>query len=574
MFPSRKPARSRLLPTLPWACALLLLAGCGGGGDGASPGGPVIPTTPTTPTSPPPVATLAAAAGSGQHTTLTWQGGTPGAAWRLERRADAGADFALVAAVDSGLGLWTDSGLSADTGYTYRLVRADGSVAATTRVRTGAEVALTTPAPVELGVVTTMPITPTTSRLALADGSLALDMPAGSFTQAGSAQLRLLANPLPDGVGAGVSLSLPERPAHALTVSMRYGADEDVDDVLQDRIAVGQADGSWWVLPLLAHDAGQRLLQVSLPVSLWQALPTASAQAARALAAPAGVKLHVVRVKAHKLVPAQATVRVLGRQRFVPVSIYVVSDTSQCDSLPDGDLCIPTPIVKDVELPILNTKPGFQRRWLLEGSATPAPAHGSISPEARAGVVYTAPAQVPTTNPVTLRFESVNTRNGRRLALSARIRVTEDAWVGTLQTRVGVEGANHLFQATTRWRLDGAQSTATRRVYRPDGEVDHVYTVADPVCTHVVTPQHLTLTDAHGLGELVVDESTSPARYSLSLSMYWDSLLTVTCPKGSTSGATLGGSVWQAEGVVGAGERIEGAVSAPAAQTWSLGRPQ
>lgn len=577
MFPSRKPVRPRFTRLLPWACALMLIAGCGGGGESTSPVDPPPPTHPTTPTNPAPDVTLAAVAGSGQHATLSWQGGTAGTLWRLERRAEAGGDFAQVAAVDSGQNLWADSGLSPDAGYTYRLVRPDGSVAATASVRTGTEAALTTAAAVELGAATSVPFTTATRRLATGDDSLAMEIPAGSFAQGGTAELRLLANPLPEGlgVGTGLRLRLPERPAKPLTVSLRYGVEEDTDEVLQDRIAVSQGDGSWWVLPLLAHDASQRLLQVSLPVSLWQAQPAVSAQGVRALAAQGGVKLDVLRVKAHRLVPDQARVRVLGSQRFVPVSIYAVrGNSTPCDNLAEGDLCVPVPIVKDVELPILNTKPGFQRRWLLEGSATPAPALGSITPAARSGVVYTAPAEVPAAQPLTLRFESLNTNNGKRLVLSARIRVTEDAWVGTLQTRVGVDGANHLFEATTRWRLDGAQSTATRRVYRPDGEVNHTYTIADPVCTHAVTPAHLTLADAHGLGELVVDEFTSPARYALSLSVYWDSVLTVTCPKGSVRSATLGASVWRAEGVVGAGEHIAGAVAAPAAQAWSLGRPQ
>ena len=554
----------------PLCAGLLLLAGCGGGGDGTAPS-----AQPDTPAPQTPTATMSASAGSSTHITLSWRGGSAGTMWRLERRAGEAGAFTTVADIDSGAGLWMDAGLGADTAYRYRLMRADGSVAATADARTGSDAALATPAPQPAGEALQLPFTPDTRRLALADGALALSLPAGAFGQAGSATVQPVANPLPDGVGTGFALSLPERPAQPLRLSLRYGAQESADDVTPDRLAVQQADGSWWLLPLAARGEGERVLIVDLPVSLWPQAATAQAQQARAAAVPTPQpRLNIVRVKAHKMVPASASVRVLGSQRFVPVSIYTVSDNVACDSPADGDVCIPTPVLRDVTMPVRNTKAGYQRQWELQDSATPAPALGALAAESGSGVVYTAPAQVPASNPLTLRFTSTHVASGRRLVLTAQVRVVEDVWTGELRASIGDVLAGHVFRLNTRWSLEAGQSTDTRRVYRPTGDATHVYTMADPVCTHSVSPQQLPLSQADTMGELVVDESVQPARYTLSLSTRWDSVLTVRCPRGSVSSPTLGGYVWAAQGVV-TGGGIQGADSVTGGErSWSLGRPQ
>lgn len=554
----------------PLCAGLLVLTGCGGGGDGGAPSG-----SPDTPTPLPPAATMSAMAGSAAHVTLRWQGGSAGQTWRLERRAGESGAFTTVADVDSGAGLWMDTGLTADTAYRYRVTRADGSVAATADARTGSDAARVTPAPQPAGDAVSLPFTTDTRRLALADGALALSLPAGAFSQAGTATVQPVSNPLPDGVGTGFALSLPERPAQPLRLSLRYGLTENPDDVTQDRLAVQQADGSWWLLPLAAHGEGERLLTVDLPVSLWPQAVTAQALQAHQAALPTpSAKLHVVRVKAHKLLPASASVRVLGSQRFVPVSIYTVSDNISCESPADGDICIPTPVLRDVTMPVRNTKAGYQRQWELQDSTTPAPALGVLAAESGSGVVYTAPAQVPATNPLTLRFTSTHVASGRRLVLTAQVRVVEDAWTGELEGSIGAGGAGHVFRLTTRWTLDAGKSTDTRRVYRPTGDATHIYTIDDTVCTHTVTPRQLPLAQADAMGELVVDESVSPARYTLGLSTRWDSVLTVSCPTGTVSGPTAAGYIWDVRGDVSAG-RIQGLeVVLGGTRSWSLERPQ
>lgn len=517
---------------------------------------------------------MAATSGSAQHNTVTWTGGGVGTVWRLERRQGDTGNYTPVAEVDSAAGVWLDTGLAADTAYAYRLSRTDGTVLATATARTGTAAVLTTAAPEPRGNAIPLPFEPTTTRIRLPDGSLQLDLPAGSLTQTGTATLQPTTNPLADGVGPGMALSLPERPARTLTLSLRYGAEERVDDMLQDRIALRQADGSWWLLPIAAHDEAQRTLQVSLPPSLWVASssrPSASALHARpgTLVTAGGVKGEFVRVKAHKLVPASATVRTLGSQRFVPVSIYVVAVSNPIGGDdPDDELVVPLPVLRDVQVPILNNRAGFQRQWTLEGSTTPDAALGTLVPQAQAGVDYTAPAQVPATNPVTLRFQSTNTRNGRRLTLSAKLRIAEDAWVGRLNAFVGGDGVGDYYTADTRWMLDAAQSTATQRVYRPTGSIS--IRVESP-CAQTLSPATVTLEQSRATGQLVVDESINPARYALELNTIWNATRTFHCSNTSIAGTV--GRIWNAQGQL-TGAQIRGADSDIVERNWLLERPQ
>ena len=311
---------------------------------------------------------------------------------------------------------------------------------------------------------------------------------------------------------------------------------------------------------------------MKLPPSVWVAgSAPAGAKSVVATTAASGVKGRFVRVKAHKLVPAAATVRVLASQRFVPVSIYRVQPI--CDSGPLGDLCIPSPVLQDQELPILNTKSGYQRQWTLQGSAAPAPGLGALTVQPGAGVDYTAPGVLPATNPVTLKFESVNLKCGLRLVLSAKVRVVEDAWQGPLQAFIGSECVGAHQKAQSRWTLDAAQNTATRRVYRPTSGEAEAYWVGPPGCDYPVSPRTRSFQQAGANGELVVDESFSPARYTLELYTKWDAVMSWICPGGDATHPFAAGHVWQASGTP-ANDRIEGADNGLGERQWRLERPQ
>lgn len=239
---------SLLIHTVTLTLTLSLgLAACGGGSTDRPSGTPSDPSSPGN-AAPAPAVSLTAAPGSGQHSTLSWNGGSTGGTWQLERRREADPDFTVLGTVDSSSGLWLDSGLAADTTYSYRLSNTQGQVLATASLRTGNEAVLTTAAPEAVGDALSLPYTPATTRLALLAGSGHIEVPAGSFSQAGTAGVQAISNPLPAGLadadGLGLSISLPERPAHTLTLTLSYEADEDPNEVLQDRLAIQQADGS------------------------------------------------------------------------------------------------------------------------------------------------------------------------------------------------------------------------------------------------------------------------------------------------------------------------------------------
>lgn len=524
----------------PLFAGLFVLAGCGGGGSSSSPGAPETPSTPTSPADPVGTVRLNAQSGSAQHAALTWTGGDSSMSWRLERHRDGDAGgYALLAEIASQAGVWLDKGLAPDTVYGYRLSSADGSVLATATVRTEKDAALTTPAPTPTGTSMPVPISSAASSLQRPDSPMRLDLADGSLAASGTATLQPVAHAIQNGIGEGLSIVLPERPVRGTTLSLQYEGDEDVEDVLQDRIAMRQADGSWWLLPLAAHDASQRQLKVSVPSSLWVEQPT-----------KAGPQISVVgtfvRVKAHKLVPASAAVPVRGQQRFVPVSVYrvVTGNIQRCNDLPEDELCVPTPMLDDATLPILNNRPGFEREWSLDGA-------GSLSMESDAGVTYTAPAQMPAANLATLRFRSVNNRTGQSLTLSAKIRIAEDAWVGQLKAD-GIDLSHYL--ANTYWHLDPSQSTGTRRVYHASGNVS--LTFSPPECSVFATPDTVPLDQGRD-GELIIDESVAPPRYKLRLSVSWVAAIHYRCPKGETSIPSHGSQSWSIEGNVING-RMEG----------------
>lgn len=295
---------------------------------------------------------------------------------------------------------------------------------------------------------------------------------------------------------------------------------------------------------------------------------SAPAGARRATAAAADpfslVRLTLVRFVAVQLKPREASVRVLGSQAFQPVARWLVREDA-CD-VGNPDFCVPGTSLVQRELPILNSKPGYDRRWLLEGSTTPDPSLGTLTPGADAGVVYRAPATVPSTNPVTLRFESVHTASGRRMAVSARVRITEDSWVGPMTLSHTTGGVGYYYDADTRWTLDPTRSTDSVRIYRAQGTVRMHVQLAP--CGLTPSPDHVAIGPAAGFAELEVDEITD--RYRVQLNAVWPTVLS-TCM--GTPMPTSAGVTFDQRGVL-AGGRIQGSQQdGPTNRVWNLGRP-
>lgn len=578
----------RLRPLAAALALAALLAACGGGGGGSDagtdgtppPAGPTAPADPSPdhpspdhpapgdPAPPQPAAAMQASSGAAGAALVQWQGLAGNGPWTLERQADGEAAAVALGAVADTAGARIDGGLAAGAGYRYRLRDAAGTAVAEAAVTTGTEAALVAEPGAALAAAQPRAVDAQAGEAAA--GALALRFDAGTFAGAGTAQVTPHANPLADGVGDAWVVTLDRRPQRPLTVSLAYGADEDADAVDAQRLAVQQADGSWWLLAATTHDRTARRLTATLPPAMVPgatpaAAPAAGARATAAAADPHTViRMTLVRFVAVKLRPREASVRVLGSLRLEPVATWVVRD-DLCDPADPG-FCVPGTSLVQRDLPIVNQKPGYDRRWVVEGSATPDASLGSVVPAAGAGAVYRAPATVPATNPVTLRFESVHAASGRRMAASARVRITEDAWVGPMTLSHAASGVGYYYDADTRWVLDPTRSTDSVRIYRAQGTVT-LHIEAGP-CGLTPSPASTALGPAAGFAELEVDEITE--RYRVQLNAVWATTLS-TCR--GTPMPTSAGVTFDQRGVL-AGGRIQGAQQDGLSnRLWNLGRP-
>lgn len=565
---TRKPRLQPLAAGLTFT-AVTLLAACGGGGNEAPPIGTPTGEPPTTPSapSPTPASTLVASSGAATTALVQWQDATGTGPWTLERLREGDAAAQPIASVAGAAGAFVDTGLAATTAYRYRLRDTAGAVVAEATATTGSEEALIAPLGDAQGPVQTRSVGAQAGEAAA--GDVALRFEAGTFPLAGSATLTPHANPLADGVGAAWAVELDQHPQHALAVSIGYGADEDADAVDNQRLAVRQPDGSWWMLTSWSHDRAARRLTAVLPPALVPAagaaaIPSSARARAAAAASSTRVVIHLVRFVGIKLLPRETSVRVLGSALLQPAATWDVREDS-CDVDPSV-LCVPAVGLVRRDLPITNSKPGYQRRWLLEGSTTPDPALGTLAAPNPSGVVYRAPAAVPATNPVTVRFESVHTASGRRMGVSARVRVTEDAWVGPMTLSHTADGVGYYYDADTRWVLDPSRSSESVRYYRAQGRV--TLHIASGACPLTPSPASAELGPAAGFTDLEVDEVTG--RYRVQLNAVWPTTIS-TCL--GTPMPTAAGVTFDQRGSVAAdvirGSHQDGVTN----RVWNLGRP-
>lgn len=552
----------------------LTLAACGGGGE--APGSADTPAgTPESPGTAPPApaapSLIASADDAADTAYVQWLGASGTGPWTLERQRDGEATPTVLATVAEPAGRWIDGGLAASTAYQYRLRDAAGALVVQGSATTGDAVALRSDLGQSLGEVQTLALGPQAGDAKA--GAVTLRYAVGSFSGTPAARVQAHAHTLADGVGEAWRLQLEQAPQRPLTVALSYGADENPDDVDNQTLAARTPDGRWWALPATAHERATRQLVVTLPEALLQPAATerraaAGRQAISAAAAPV-IEVDLVRFVALKLVPRQASVRVLGRVQFTPVATWEVK-LNDCG--PDGkELCLPMVGLVQRDYPVVNSKPGFERRWLLEGSTTPGAALGALAVNAStpgaAGVVYTAPATVPTTNPVTVRFESLDTRRGRRATASAKVRITEDRWVGPMTYSNSANGVGYYYETNTTWLLDTTQSSDSVRVYRAQGRV--TVNIPVPACPLTASPDHVDIGPAAGLTELVVDEVTG--RYHLRFNAIWSTVLSFCghAPTPSSLGVEydVTGSV-TATGI--RGDQQQGTVF----RVWNLSRPE
>ncbi|MES2719186.1 MAG: hypothetical protein V4795_25720 [Pseudomonadota bacterium] len=542
--PRTRTRRSHAL-ALPLLLAFTaLISGCGGGGDGST----GLPPAPETPAPPTPLALdLQAAPSSASSVNLRWAPVAGASAYTLERRQGSGA-YQPIATLDAGTLQHVDEGLAAHTDYGYRLKVAAGqrSGQAELSARTGGESPLVTAPVAALGAPRVETVAAAASRIDWPEAGLRLDLPAGALPAGTALQLQRSSNTAPDGQGEGVVLAIgSSRPSQPLRLTLGYDA---TLDALADGLGVAlqRPDGSWLALPLAAVDKTSRSLAVDLP----PALATAAGPAAgTGLAAQAAVALEyrVVRYLNSYLAPRAQTLRVGQSQLLVPYTHTQVSIGTLCRGADDLMPCVPVPILSTRELPILNDKPGFSRRWFVWAQEGGDATHGTVQPRAgAAGATYTAPARVPAPNNVPVSLRSVNLATGQSQVLTAVMRIVEPVWRGNFNASISTPGGDLGFQISGQasFRID----PATGR-YQQTGL--QTVTVLNFGCSGSVAPASQPLPP--GLLEL----DAASGRYRLVAGSAWDAVVTASCPgQGSSSVPWRIPGQLQAEGTLSANGRV------------------
>lgn len=531
----------RMAPLL----AALLLAACGGGGEDATP-------TPPVPT---PVAPTANAAGSSDRSvSLTWGDAAGATGWRIERKSGAGA-WAEVTQLPAATRQFVDEGLQADTPYDYRLTALGAGVAASVSARTGTadDAPLTSARAAAAETLVEAQIGAAGGRVQTADGSVAVELPAGAFAAPTAVRLRRLANTLAPALETtgedGVAIEFGTPPQQPPLLTLAWAADDDADaDVMQ--AAVQRADGSWLALPPEARDTAQRRFTTKLPLAVAGVNGSVSALRAGRSAAN-NVQVSIQKVLRTTLKPQRAAVQVGRTLEFRPWTIAMV-DVDNCGD--PGDLCVPVPVLKPRALPILNHKPGYERSWAVQGTSGGDAVHGTVLPNPTHGAVYTAPAAKPATNPVTLSFTTRHAASGRSTTLRTTIRVTAPQWTGATRGLLSApQGtlAYWLGVSNATWKL--VSSTPTEDRY--EAQAVQRIEVENRGCSGSASPDSAPMPTA----VLVVNRSSSPGTYTLDVGSTWNTAITGTCPDGTGTVPMEVPGRLQASGTLSAdGRRIEG----------------
>lgn len=518
-----------------------LLTACGGGG-GASP----TPTTPPTgPTEPAPAAVvLTANASSAHHASLAWPA-VAGASGYVVQRASTGAAFATVAELPAEATSWVDSGLNANSAYTYRVAARGGVASAERVVTTTGDLPLTTPVGEVGAELARATVGAAGGRISADNGSVIVDVPAGAFTTATEIVLRAQTNTVPGAAGDGVQLEMASTPAKPLAVTLRH-AESETGNAAGLAVAVQQADGSWLALPATT-EPDKPMLSAKLPMA------SVSAPAPAQLQASASVKQSVGAVKALWLDPSDTVLWVTESERFVPKARVLQAVSGACDDVTpaEDDLCIPTPgtVLEPRTLAFTNTKAGYTREWRVQGQAGGTTALGTVQPDGNIGAIYTAPAHKPSPSTVTVSFVSRHNKSGRSIELKAKALVMEPVWTGTI---VGLlDGTTDIgFEMTIEgvWTVEKMENSVAS--LRATGTQS--LRVINVVCTATASPSRVTLPP----GLLTVDIRNET--YSLDAGSLWNTAITGVCPDGTgTAGMEVPGH-FETTGALPTDGRLQG----------------
>lgn len=515
---ARRAARG-LLPIL----LTVLVAACGGGGSGTATGSNAGDGGAPQP------GTRAVALGSSASTvSIAWAPVTGAGGYRLQRASGTG-DWVTVADLPEPARSHVDGGLTAGQAYRYRLLAATGGrTLATADATTGTDAPVQTALAAAGETLLRSSVGAAGGRMASPDGQLAIEVPPGAFAAATDVVLRRITNTAPGGQGDGVEVALAAAPAQPLRLVMAAGSAPAQSDTA---LALQQADGSWLSLPTAARsaDAVQALLPVGLGHIAGATVAGIAADQVRLAAAGGGIVVRVVRYERLYLDPASASVPTNGRVVLTPFARTLLQQVDCELEEEDNGFCVPSPVLEARAVPLLNTKAGDSRAWLVQDVVGGTPALGTVvAPPGGSGAFYLAPPRAPVPNPVVVSFRSTHQRSGRTLTLRATVQVREPYWTGNTQGMLGAAGADlsFTFGADAIWSLNAVGDGDEAAVERYGAAGTQIVSVVNIHCTASATPS----TAALPPGALVVDNRTVPARYTLDLGSLWPTVISGTCP--------------------------------------------
>ncbi|MDB5045437.1 MAG: hypothetical protein JWQ08_1487 [Deinococcus sp.] len=260
------------------------------------------------------------------------------------------------------------------------------------------------PAPVgtPLGSPITGVIGPGGGQLALPDGSVRISIPPGALSQEQTVGIQEMTNTATGQVGKAYRLT-PEGLTFAQPVRLTFGyTEEEVVGTAPEVLSLGYQDeaGVWQMYREPQRDLAARTVSVETRhFSHWSKL--------------AGYQIQ----------PLQAEVGV-GKS----VVLKVVACTQETQD-PSG---ITVPVPADAQYTCRKT-PGSNaaQNWSVNGLPAGSSSVGTVAPLSSPGVAeYTAPAQVPSRNPVAVSVALARPRSGP-VTLVANVKVTEpQAWQG------------------------------------------------------------------------------------------------------------------------------------------------
>jgi len=346
---------------------------------------------------------------SASTVTLAWEA-TPGAtAYKIERKPAGGsyAPVATVAGTD-----YLDTGLDAQTVYTYRVSAVDAKAEHEHTAITTDSPPLVTGDPIPSGAPIVQVIGSAGGTIIIPDPQAEVAIPPGAVPDGTMITVQPIVGPIAENATLGLELDVPA----GLTQPVEVVFALDAGDLLapEDTVIAVQQDDGTWVAQHRTVDtsAGTATATLGAPV-----VPGAR------LVPGAPNKLRVTRLQATWIVPMTADVEV---NKTLQLHAFGVFSDLPCQVAPGASpdwFCLGVaagalkvgladpaelarPLNNEQTLELHNTWPGYQRTWTVENVSLGSSALGTITIPTNMGGTYMAPAVKPSKNPVAVRFES------------------------------------------------------------------------------------------------------------------------------------------------------------------------